>query len=115
MMRLLNTKSLRLDYFQGEKIPKYAILSHTWEEEEILFEDLDPAKNPVEGQLATTKRARDKFLGSVAMARGDGHDYIWIDSCCIDKPSSAELSEAINSMFDWCTHPRASATHIYPT
>jgi hypothetical protein len=25
----------------------------------------------------------------------------WIDSCCIDKTSSSELSEAINSMFNW--------------
>jgi hypothetical protein len=25
----------------------------------------------------------------------------WIDTCCIDKTSSAELSEAINSMFKW--------------
>ncbi|KAH7323509.1 hypothetical protein BKA65DRAFT_406838, partial [Rhexocercosporidium sp. MPI-PUGE-AT-0058] len=26
----------------------------------------------------------------------------WIDSCCIDKTSSAELSEAIISIFKWC-------------
>jgi hypothetical protein len=28
-------------------------------------------------------------------------NHIWIDTCCIDKSSSAELSEAINSMYDW--------------
>ncbi|KAE8333834.1 ankyrin repeat-containing domain protein [Aspergillus sergii] len=28
-----------------------------------------------------------------------GYEYTWIDTCCIDKTSSAELSEAINSMF----------------
>lgn len=28
--------------------------------------------------------------------------FIWIDTCCIDKSSSAELSEAINSMWTWC-------------
>jgi hypothetical protein len=27
--------------------------------------------------------------------------YLWIDTCCIDKSSSAELSEAINSMYRW--------------
>lgn len=26
---------------------------------------------------------------------------VGIDSCCIDKSSSAELTEAINSMFKW--------------
>lgn len=35
------------------------------------------------------------------VARRDGFRYIWIDSCCIDKTSSSELSEAINSMFNW--------------
>lgn len=35
------------------------------------------------------------------MARELGFDYIWIDSCCIDQKSSAELSEAINSMYAW--------------
>ena len=27
--------------------------------------------------------------------------YVWVDTCCINKESSAELSEAINSMFKW--------------
>ena len=36
------------------------------------------------------------------MARENGYDYIWIDSCCIDKsPSSVEVSDAINSMYKW--------------
>jgi hypothetical protein len=30
-----------------------------------------------------------------------GLQYIWVDTCCIDKSSSAELLEAINSMFKW--------------
>jgi hypothetical protein len=35
------------------------------------------------------------------MAASEGYEYLFIDSCCIDKSSSAELSEAINSMFEW--------------
>ena len=31
----------------------------------------------------------------------DGLSHAWIDTCCIDKSSSAELSEAINSMYTW--------------
>jgi hypothetical protein len=34
-------------------------------------------------------------------AAKDGLQFIWVDTCCIDKSSSAELQEAINSMFRW--------------
>lgn len=42
-----------------------------------------------------------KIKGCCAQAFVDGWQYAWIDSCCIDKTSSAELSESINSMFQW--------------
>jgi hypothetical protein len=42
-----------------------------------------------------------KILGCCRQAALSGWEYAWIDSCCIDKTSSAELSEAINSMFKW--------------
>lgn len=35
------------------------------------------------------------------LAKSDGYLHAWIDTCCINKSSSAELSEAINSMFKW--------------
>jgi hypothetical protein len=35
------------------------------------------------------------------LASSEGLQYAWVDTCCIDKSSSAELSEAINSMFAW--------------
>jgi len=40
-----------------------------------------------------------KACGEQALA--DGYEWIWIDTCCIDKSSSSELSEAINSMYKW--------------
>ena len=43
----------------------------------------------------------DKVRGACEAARKDGFRYLWIDSCCIDKTSSSELSESINSMFAW--------------
>ena len=43
----------------------------------------------------------EKVRRACEIARRDGYRYIWIDSCCIDKTSSSELSEAINSMFNW--------------
>ncbi|KAL3423551.1 hypothetical protein PVAG01_05298 [Phlyctema vagabunda] len=36
-----------------------------------------------------------------------------MDSCCIDKTSSAELSESINSMFDW--YRDAVVCYVYPS
>jgi hypothetical protein len=40
-----------------------------------------------------------KLRISCALAARQGLNYLWIDTCCIDKTSSADLSEAINSMF----------------
>lgn len=39
-MRLLNTGTYQLHAFLGKETPAYAILSHTWDDEEILFDDL---------------------------------------------------------------------------
>ena len=50
---------------------------------------------------ARTKRGFSKVQGTCALAIKDGFDWVWIDSCCIDKSSSTELQEAINSMFRW--------------
>jgi hypothetical protein len=99
-MRLLNASTLQLETFAAD-IPKYAILSHTWEDEELLFEDLDPQRNPVPCRLSSGKQTLGKVLHTCEQARRDGLDYVWVDTCCIDKSSSAELSEAINSMFKW--------------
>ncbi|KAH6972105.1 heterokaryon incompatibility protein-domain-containing protein, partial [Ilyonectria sp. MPI-CAGE-AT-0026] len=93
-MRLLNTKSLKLEYFAGNEVPEYAILSHRWEAEEILFQDVQTDKWP-------HKKGADKVKRACLQAKDDGFEQIWIDTCCIDKSSSAELSEAINSMFSW--------------
>ncbi|KAM7195915.1 Heterokaryon incompatibility protein (HET) domain containing protein [Naviculisporaceae sp. PSN 640] len=96
-MRLLNVHTLKLETFFGEMPPRYAILSHTWEEEELLYADIqDPAAS-----FPTHKRGAQKVLQSCKKAQELVLDYIWVDTCCIDKTSSAELSESINSMFAW--------------
>jgi hypothetical protein len=93
-MRLLNTESMRLEEFHGSNIPPYAILSHTWDKEEVSFQDLV-------GGDALKLRECKKIIGCRNQAVSDGYRYIWVDTCCIDKTSSVELSEAINSMFCW--------------
>lgn len=94
-MRLLNTKTLCLETFPGHDEIRYAILSHTWGDNEVTFEDICRDSNVA--QL----KGWDKIRRSCEIATSLDFDYIWIDTCCIDKASSAELSEAINSMFQW--------------
>lgn len=72
----------------------YAILSHTWGTEEVDFEEFDL-------EDSKTKHGFLKISGAAQQARRDRIDYLWCDTCCIDKRSSAELSEAINSMYRW--------------
>lgn len=93
-MRLINTLTLELELFI--KPPPYAILSHRWTKDEVLFEDVE--RPLFEWQH---KAGASKVLRGSATALNLGHRYIWIDSCCIDKKSSAELTEAINSMYAW--------------
>jgi hypothetical protein len=93
-MRLLNTSSLELEEFWDNDIPLYAILSHTWEKDEVSFQD-------IQGGTAKNKAGYAKILASCNQATRSRLEYIWIDTCCIDKSSSAELTEAINSMYRW--------------
>ncbi|RSL61463.1 hypothetical protein CEP54_006201 [Fusarium duplospermum] len=103
-MRLLNTSSLKLESFAGDEIPEYAILSHRWETEEILFEDIQTDK-------WHQKKGAEKVKKACLQAYYDGFLYIWVDTCCINKSSSAELSEAINSMFNW--YHRSQVCYAY--
>jgi len=94
-MRLLHTRDRRLqDFFDSPTIPQYAILSHTWGDDEVLLEHIRSGK-------AAKRKAYTKLVGACAQALRDGYEWIWIDTCCIDKTSSAELQEAINSMYRW--------------
>jgi hypothetical protein len=77
-----------------DDIPPYAILSHTWGPQEVTFGDMRDGNG-------TSKTGFDKIRFCGEQARRDGLQYFWVDTCCIDKTSSAELAEAINSMFRW--------------
>ncbi|KAI0407312.1 HET-domain-containing protein [Xylaria palmicola] len=97
-MRLLNAKTLRIEEFPSSVVPEYAILSHTWGDHEASFSEWSPRLS----RLRNSKKAGfAKILSTCRRARRDGLAYVWADTVCIDKSSSAELSEAINSMFAW--------------
>lgn len=108
-MRLLkrrNDGEFSLTEFYNDDIPPYAILSHTWgvDGEEVTFKDL--TENTGKDKAGYSKI---RFCGK--QAASDGLQYFWVDTCCIDKASSAELSEAINSMFRW--YGRATKCYVY--
>ncbi|KAK3302885.1 heterokaryon incompatibility protein-domain-containing protein [Chaetomium strumarium] len=96
-MWLLNcsTHLLELNDVDGLDSRQYWILSHTWGPEEVSFQDMQNL------QLAAKKRGFQKIKSMCDLASRNGQKYVWIDTCCIDKTSSAELSESINSMFHW--------------
>jgi hypothetical protein len=95
-MRLINTQTMALEEFIDSKnAPPYAILSHAWEVGEVAFQDFSNI------ETASLKQGFGKIRRTCSLAEAKGIGYAWVDTCCIDKTSSAELTEAINSMFQW--------------
>jgi hypothetical protein len=105
-MRLINCDTLELEEFSGSNVPRYAILSHTWVSDEVTFAHL-----PLSLPSTRSRKGYPKIANTCKQAKRDGLQYAWVDTCCIDKSSSAELSEAINSMFDW--YHAASCCYAY--
>jgi Heterokaryon incompatibility protein (HET) len=108
-MRLIHSEHLTFKSFmEYQSIPKYAILSHTWQDDEITYRDMVECSNEV-----VLKRGYRKIKACAQQAVKDGLDYFWVDTCCIDKSSSAELSEAINSMFRWYRNADVCYAYLY--
>ncbi|KAI0615903.1 vegetative incompatibility protein HET-E-1, partial [Pyrenophora tritici-repentis] len=88
------------DIIRSEEIPPYAILSHTWGEQEVVFDDLKDLDNAVDVDTQR-KEGYQKIRFCAQQAKRDGLVYFWVDTCCINKANNTELSKAINSMFRW--------------
>jgi hypothetical protein len=112
-------KEMRLLYYDREKlsltkdltgahIPLYGILSHTWgpDSDEVTYQDI------IKG-TGKDKKGHEKIRFCAEKAKQDGLRHFWIDTCCIDKTNSAELTEAINSMFRW--YKNAARCYVYFT
>nr|ABJ55989.1 hypothetical protein [Cercospora nicotianae] len=104
-MRLLNTGTLTFETFYDEQTPPYSILSHRWAAEEVSYVDF----------IAGNKRdhaGHKKVLEACRSAKSQSHTWIWIDTVCIDKTSSAELTEAINSMYQYYADARICFAYL---
>lgn len=115
-MRLLDTTAFQLasnspSVFQQEG---YAILSHRWNGLEITFEQLGENINELRAAGTTPLESpqQEKIRGACQTARAKGIRWMWIDTCCVDKSSTSELSESLNSMFRWYRDAKLCVTYL---
>lgn len=109
-MRLLryDRGELSLTTYEGDNAPPYAILSHTWgaDSDEVTFRDVEEGS-----EQWKSKAGHAKILFCATQAAKDDLRHFWVDTCCINKDSDAELSESLNSMFRW--YQRAAKCYVY--
>lgn len=96
-----DAKQIKIQLQRDTTVSDYAILSHRWgkPEDEVSYEDM------LTGGYEH-KKGYAKLVGCCKQARKDGLRHVWVDTCCINKSSSAELSEAITSMFAYYERAR---------
>ncbi|KAK7177848.1 NB-ARC and TPR domain protein [Paraphaeosphaeria sporulosa] len=110
-LRLLEPKpdgSIVFHEMTSSDVPAYAILSHTWEKEEVLYQDMEANADM---SKTVSKPGWRKIEFCARQAAADGLRYFWIDTCCIDKKNAVELSAAINCMFRW--YQNAARCYVY--
>jgi hypothetical protein len=111
LIRLLQRKpdgEIVLRERTSDDVPAYAILSHTWEKEEVLFQDIQVGADM---SKTVSKAGWRKIQFCAKHAAADGLEYFWVDTCCIDKKNAVELGAAINSMFRW--YQNAARCYVY--
>lgn len=84
---------------------KFAIFSHRW------FQEGEPSFRAIDSRRPFT-RGHHKLISFCAKAAQFGCKLAWSDTCCIDKSSSAELDEAIRSMFRWYRLAHVCIVHL---
>ncbi|RPD75572.1 HET-domain-containing protein [Lentinus tigrinus ALCF2SS1-7] len=131
-MWLIDTHTFELHWCHNPEQENYAILSYVWDRKgEQNFQASVTSNASMQAPTGkprlcrrapsppatstTPMRQNERFSAKLRsfceIARSHGCRYVWIDACCIDKTSSAELSEAINSMFEW--YSRAEVCFVF--
>ncbi|KAK5719526.1 hypothetical protein LTR15_008050 [Elasticomyces elasticus] len=97
-IRVLDVRNYSLVEGDAIKAP-YAILSHRWgsQDQEVSYKEWEDRNH---GQLRE-RQGYAKIRGACEQAERDGLVYLWVDTICINKADTAELSESINSMYAW--------------
>ena len=102
--------------FCDDETTKYVILSHRWiDSMEVDYEEMvDLAKaDRQEQDEIRCRQGYTKIVDTCKQAKQDGYEWLWIDTCCIDKRSSAELSEAINSMYQCYANAKICYAYLH--
>lgn len=105
-MRLINVKSLELKEFRGCSPPRYAIVSHRWEDDEVTFDD-------IRDENFGHRKGYYKLEGACRKAFQYGCEWMWLDTCCINKTNAVELAEAINSMYNWYKEAEICLVYLF--
>lgn len=116
-MIFIDTKTLALHVRDNDDPDqRYAILSHVWgpTKDELTYEEMHVA--PQDRPKSTlAKPGYRKIIETCRIASSHRYrlPYVWCDTCCINKSSSAELSEAINSMFRYYKEARVCFAYLF--
>ena len=101
--------------FGDDEATEYAILSHRWMAQEVDYDDMVGLAKMDWEERDEIRRGDGyrKIIQSCEQAQKDGYKWLWADTCCIDKRSSAELSEAINSMYRWYENAEVCYAYLH--
>ncbi|KAL4065648.1 heterokaryon incompatibility protein-domain-containing protein [Scleroderma yunnanense] len=101
--------------FRDDEMTDYAILSHRWIGKEVDYKEIIKLArmNKSDQKAIRDRDGYKKILSSCEQAKRDGYSWLWVDTCCIDKRSSAELSEAINSMYRWYANAKICYAYLH--
>jgi hypothetical protein len=76
-MRLINVHTREIkDFLSDTDVQRYAILSHTWAEEEVSFEDYQCLPK----EVLTARKGYPKIDYCCLQAAADGIDWAWVDT-----------------------------------
>jgi len=109
-MRLLHAATGKFHEFDGAFVPAYAILSHRWEGDEVTYQEF------IEGAPATRLKAGFRKLAQCChQAQQDGLQFVWVDTCCIDKSSSGMYlsHQTVDAINQWASRiVRSHQLHV---
>ncbi|KAG2742786.1 hypothetical protein P692DRAFT_201795371, partial [Suillus brevipes Sb2] len=89
---------------------QYAMLSHRWEGKEPLLQDIQ-GKSVYDSELDSVG-GMAKLRSFCKTAHDAGYNWVWSDTCCIDKNINVELQESVNSMFVWYRHSALTIVYL---
>ncbi|KAJ4299591.1 hypothetical protein N0V90_004837 [Kalmusia sp. IMI 367209] len=110
-MRLLDVDTFQ--FKERDSNEAYAILSHTWDTQELTYQDMITYQRilPPSSGLNLSRPGAIKVRGACSVAKALGLQYMWIDTCCINKENPSELARAVRSMYRW--YEQAATCIVY--